>query len=138
MIAAVDIPVTVKTRIGVDEQDSYDALKAFVEALAAAGCRSFTIHARKAWLSGLSPKENREVPPLRYDVVYALKRAFTALEIILNGGVQSLAAAAEHLLQVDGVMIGRELGRASCRKRGLRPVSPRVSAVLLITKNHTI
>src|SRR3546814_4079722 len=107
MIAAVDIPVTVKTRIGVDEQDSYDALKAFVEALAAAGCRSFTIHARKAWLSGLSPKENREVPPLRYEVVYALKRDFPQLEIVLNGGVQSLDEAAAHLRQVDGVLIGR-------------------------------
>ncbi|HEY9550553.1 MAG TPA: tRNA dihydrouridine(20/20a) synthase DusA [Kiloniellaceae bacterium] len=107
MIEAVDIPVTVKTRIGVDAQDSYEALQAFVAQIAAAGCRSFTIHARKAWLSGLSPKENREVPPLRYDVVYALKRDFPALEIILNGGVQSLEAAAAHLRQVDGVMIGR-------------------------------
>lgn len=107
MLEAVDIPVTVKTRIGVDAQDSYAALQAFVAQIAAAGCRSFTIHARKAWLSGLSPKENREVPPLRYDVVYALKRDFPALEIILNGGVQSLEAAAAHLRQVDGVMIGR-------------------------------
>src|SRR3546814_19128766 len=102
MIAAVDIPVTVKTRIGVDEQDSYDALKAFVEALAAAGCRSFTIHARKAWLSGLSPKENREVPPLRYEVVYALKRDFPQLEIVLNGGVQSPDEAADRKRGVEG------------------------------------
>src|SRR3546814_11426808 len=100
MIAAVDSPVTVKTRIGVDEQDSYDALKAFVEALAAAGCRSFTIHARKAWLSGLSPKENREVPPLRYAVVYALKRDFPQPEIVLNGRVQSLDEEAAPLPQV--------------------------------------
>ena len=107
MIAAVDIPVTVKTRIGVDEQDSYAALQAFVAKIAAAGCRSFTIHARKAWLSGLSPKENREVPPLRYDVVYDLKRDFPDLEIVLNGGVQSLEEAAAHLTKVDGVMIGR-------------------------------
>jgi tRNA-dihydrouridine synthase A len=107
MIAAVDIPVTVKTRIGVDEQDSYAALQAFVAKIAAAGCRSFTIHARKAWLSGLSPKENREVPPLRYDVVYDLKRDFPDLEIVLNGGVQSLEEAAAHLARVDGVMIGR-------------------------------
>src|SRR3546814_5054264 len=85
MIAAVDIPVTVKTRIGVDEQDSYAALKAFVEALAAAGCRSFTIHARTAWLSGLSPKENREVPPLRYEVVYDLKAVFQQIAIGLRG-----------------------------------------------------
>src|SRR5512138_286529 len=108
MIAAVDIPVTVKTRIGVDETDSYEALQAFVATLAAAGCRSFTIHARKAWLSGLSPKENREIPPLRYEVVYDLKRDFPDLEVVLNGGVQSLEEAAAHLRQgVDGVMIGR-------------------------------
>jgi tRNA-dihydrouridine synthase A len=107
MIAAVDIPVTVKTRIGVDETDSYEALQAFVTRIAATGCRSFTIHARKAWLSGLSPKENREVPPLRYEVVYDLKRDFPELEIILNGGVQSLDEAAAHLEKVDGVMIGR-------------------------------
>ncbi len=107
MIGAVDVPVTVKTRIGVDEVDSYEALVAFVEKIAAAGCRSFTIHARKAWLSGLSPKENREVPPLRYDVVYALKRDFPDLEIILNGGVLTLDDAQAHLQQVDGVMVGR-------------------------------
>jgi tRNA-dihydrouridine synthase A len=107
MIAAVDVPVTVKTRIGVDETDSYEALQAFVAKVAAAGCRCFTIHARKAWLSGLSPKENREVPPLRYEVVYALKRDFPELEIVLNGGVQSLEEAQAHLAQVDGVMIGR-------------------------------
>lgn len=107
MIGAVDVPVTVKTRIGVDEVDSYEALVAFVEKIAAAGCRSFTIHARKAWLSGLSPKENREVPPLRYDVVYALKRDLPDLEIILNGGVLTLDEAQAHLQQVDGVMVGR-------------------------------
>lgn len=107
MIEAVAIPVTVKTRIGVDDCDSYEALAAFVVMLAAAGCRSFTIHARKAWLSGLSPKENREVPPLRYEMVYALKRDFPDLEIVINGGVQSLEAAAAHLHHVDGVMIGR-------------------------------
>jgi tRNA-dihydrouridine synthase A len=107
MIEAVDIPVTVKTRIGVDDQDSYEDLTAFVEKVAATGCTSFTIHARKAWLSGLSPKENREVPPLRYDVVYDLKRDFPELEIVLNGGVQSLDEAEAHLEKVDGVMIGR-------------------------------
>jgi len=107
MITAVEIPVTVKTRIGVDDQDSYEDLTAFVEKVAATGCTSFTIHARKAWLSGLSPKENREVPPLRYDVVYDLKRDFPALEIVLNGGVQSLDEAEAHLEKVDGVMIGR-------------------------------
>jgi tRNA-dihydrouridine synthase A len=107
MTAAVNIPVTVKTRIGVDDQDSYADLTAFVEKVAATGCTSFTIHARKAWLSGLSPKENREVPPLRYDVVYDLKGDFPNLEIVLNGGVQSLDDAEAHLEKVDGVMIGR-------------------------------
>ena len=107
MIEAVAIPVTVKTRIGVDAQDSYEALQAFIAKIAAAGCTSFTIHARKAWLSGLSPKENREVPPLRYDVVYDLKRDFPDLEIVLNGGVQNLDEAERHLAKVDGVMIGR-------------------------------
>ena len=107
MIAAVETPVTVKTRIGVDEVDSYEALTAFVSKVAAAGCRTFTIHARKAWLSGLSPKENREIPPLRYDVVYNLKRDFPELEIVLNGGVQSLDEAEVHLERSDGVMIGR-------------------------------
>ncbi|MGF1631562.1 MAG: tRNA dihydrouridine(20/20a) synthase DusA [Kiloniellaceae bacterium] len=107
MIDAVDIPVTVKTRIGVDERDSYAALQVFVAGVAAVGCRSFAIHARKAWLSGLSPKENREVPPLRYEVVYDLKRDFPDLEIVLNGGVQSLEEAQAHLAKVDGVMIGR-------------------------------
>jgi len=107
MIDAVDIPVTVKTRIGVDDVDSYEALRGFVAKVAGTGCRSFTIHARKAWLSGLSPKENREVPPLRYEVVYDLKRDFPDLEIVLNGGVQSLDEAEMHLARTDGVMIGR-------------------------------
>ena len=104
---AADLPVTVKTRIGIDDRDSFAELTDFVGRVSAAGCRSFTIHARKAWLQGLSPKQNREVPPLRYDVVYALKRAFPALEIVLNGGVQDLEAAETHLAQVDGVMMGR-------------------------------
>ena len=107
MIAAVAIPVTVKTRIGVDDQDSYEALQAFVATVAEAGCRTFTIHARKAWLSGLSPKQNREIPPLRYEVVHALKRDFPDLQIVLNGGVMDLDEAEAHLTQVDGVMIGR-------------------------------
>lgn len=107
MIEAVDVPVTVKTRIGVDDVDSYAALAGFVEKIATTGCRSFTIHARKAWLSGLSPKENREVPPLRYEVVYDLKRDFPELEVVLNGGVQSLDEAEAHLEKADGVMIGR-------------------------------
>ncbi len=107
MAEAVDIPVTVKSRIGIDERDSYEELAVFIEAVAARGCRTFIIHARKAWLSGLSPKQNREVPPLRYEFVQRIKADFPALEIILNGGVDSLTAAAEHLSALDGVMIGR-------------------------------
>jgi len=107
MRGATGLPVTVKTRIGVDERDSFEELCDFVSKVSAAGCRSFTIHARKAWLQGLSPKENREIPPLRYDVVYNLKRQFRDLEIVLNGGVMDLDAAEGHLRQVDGVMIGR-------------------------------
>lgn len=107
MAEAVDIPVTVKSRIGIDERDSYEELAAFIEAVAARGCRTFIIHARKAWLSGLSPKQNREVPPLRYEFVRRIKADFPALKIILNGGVDSLTAAEEHLSALDGVMIGR-------------------------------
>jgi tRNA-dihydrouridine synthase A len=107
MAAASALPVTVKTRIGIDERDSYADLKDFVETVAAAGCRSMTVHARKAWLQGLSPKQNREVPPLDYGRVYRLKEDFPELEIVLNGGVQSLDEAAQHLERVDGVMIGR-------------------------------
>lgn len=104
---AVDIPVTVKSRIGIDDADSYEGLVAFVERVAETGCRYFTVHARKAILSGLSPKENREIPPLKYDYVYRLKQDFPTLEVVLNGGVQSLEEAQEHLAHVDGVMIGR-------------------------------
>ncbi len=107
MRAACDLPVTVKTRIGIDDRDSYAELADFVGTVAGAGCATFIIHARKAWLRGLSPKQNRELPPLDYDRVYTLKRDFPALEIVLNGGVQSLEAAAAHLARVDGVMIGR-------------------------------
>jgi len=108
MIEAVQIPVTLKTRIGIDNQDSYEALTSFISQIADAGCKTFIIHARKAWLQGLSPKENREIPPLRYDWVHRLKQDFPQLEIILNGGIKTLAQAAEQLKQVDGVMIGRE------------------------------
>ncbi|MGA7801184.1 MAG: tRNA dihydrouridine(20/20a) synthase DusA, partial [Gammaproteobacteria bacterium] len=108
MAAAVTVPVTVKTRIGVDEHDSYESLYGFVDAVAAAGCRTLIVHARKAWLQGLSPKENREVPPLRYDVVYRLKADFPDLEIVVNGGVHGLDEAQHHLRHVDGVMIGRQ------------------------------
>lgn len=107
MQGASDILVTVKSRIGIDDADSYEGLVAFVERIAATGCRYFTVHARKAILNGLSPKENREIPPLKYDYVYRLKQDFPNLEIVLNGGVQSLEEAADHLAHVDGVMIGR-------------------------------
>ena len=108
MQATVQIPVTVKTRIGVDDQDSYPELQFFIDQVAKAGCQSFILHARKAWLKGLSPRENREIPPLRYDVVYQLKRDFPSLEIIINGGIKTLDEMQKHLQHVDGVMIGRE------------------------------
>ncbi len=107
MQQAVDIPVTVKCRLGIDRDDSYEALESFVEKVAESGCRYFTVHARKAWLDGLSPKENRSIPPLRYEYVYRLKQAFPQLHISINGGIDSLDAAVQHLQQVDGVMIGR-------------------------------
>jgi tRNA-dihydrouridine synthase A len=107
MIAATRLPVTIKTRIGVDERDSYGELLAFVRRIADVGCRSFAIHARKAWLHGLSPKENREIPPLRWDVVHRLKADNPDLEIVLNGGVEHLDQVETQLGLVDGVMIGR-------------------------------
>jgi tRNA-dihydrouridine synthase A len=108
MSQAVTLPVTVKSRIGIDERDSYEELAHFIATVADAGCRTFIVHARKAWLSGLSPKQNREVPPLRYDRVYQLKQDFPQLEIIVNGGITSLNQAEDMLKQVDGVMVGRE------------------------------
>ena len=111
MTDAVDLPVTVKTRIGIDHQDGYEPLARFVATVAAAGCTTFIVHARKAWLAGLSPRENRTVPPLRYDVVRRLKTDFPHLEVIINGGIPSLDAAAEHLTRVDGVMMGRAVAR---------------------------
>jgi tRNA-dihydrouridine synthase A len=108
MRAAVAIPVTVKTRIGIDDLDSYEHLARFIEVVAAAGCRTFIIHARKAWLSGLSPRENREVPPLRYEVAAQVKRDFPALEVVLNGGITTLDQVRGHLATFDGVMVGRE------------------------------
>ncbi|WP_081035211.1 tRNA dihydrouridine(20/20a) synthase DusA [Vibrio fluvialis] len=109
MKEVVDIPVTVKTRIGIDDQDSYEFLTNFVTLVSEkGGCEQFTIHARKAWLSGLSPKENREIPPLDYPRAYQLKQDFPHLTIAVNGGVKTLAEAKEHLQHLDGVMIGRE------------------------------
>jgi tRNA-dihydrouridine synthase A len=108
MRAAVRMPVTVKTRIGIDRDESTERLYRLVDAVKAAGCTTLIVHARKAWLDGLSPKENREIPPLRYEVVHALKRAHPDLEIVLNGGLTTLDQCREHLGGVDGVMLGRE------------------------------
>ena len=108
MQEAVSIPVTVKTRTGVDEHDSYAELVHFVERLTGAGLECLIVHARKAWLSGLSPKQNRDVPPLCYERVYRLKADFPALQVHINGGIKTLDAVAQHLEHVDGVMIGRE------------------------------
>jgi len=107
MAAASPLPVTVKHRIGIDERDSYGELLAFVDALAAAGCARFSVHARKAWLEGLDPKQNRTIPPLRHELVHQLKRDRPQLTIELNGGLQDLADCRQQLQQVDGVMVGR-------------------------------
>jgi tRNA-dihydrouridine synthase A len=108
MRQVVSVPVTVKTRIGVDEKDSYAELSRFVSLLVDAGLERLIVHARKAWLEGLSPKQNREVPPLLYDRVYRIKQDFPSLEVHINGGVTTLDQVETHLQQVDGVMIGRE------------------------------
>jgi tRNA-dihydrouridine synthase A len=107
MAAAVDIPVTVKCRIGVDDQDEYADLQRFTEIMLEAGVRVLVVHARKAWLQGLSPKENREIPPLDYERVYRLKREFAGLAVVINGGITSVEQVLTHLGQVDGVMLGR-------------------------------
>lgn len=105
--ASITVPVTVKTRIGIDHHDSHAFLDDFVGRVAEAGCQTFIIHARKAWLRGLSPKENREIPPLNYHRVYQLKRDFPALKVIINGGIRTIEDALAHLAYVDGVMVGR-------------------------------
>jgi tRNA-dihydrouridine synthase A len=107
MREAVSIPVTVKSRIAIDDLDEWPTLEDFVRKVSAAGCTRFIVHARKAWLQGLSPKENRDVPPLRYELVYRLKSEFPHLDISINGGIKTMDAAADHLKQVDGVMMGR-------------------------------
>jgi tRNA-dihydrouridine synthase A len=107
MQKTVSLPVTVKCRLGVDDQDPEESLRRLIGQCAAAGVTRFAVHARKAWLKGLSPKENRDVPPLDYELVYCVKRENPSLEIILNGGIQDLDRAATHLTQVDGVMLGR-------------------------------
>jgi len=107
MQAAVAVPVTVKCRIGIDDQDGEADLETFISTVASAGCRTFIVHARKAWLQGLSPKENREIPPLDYDRVARLKARHPHLEIVLNGGISTIEDAARHLAIFDGVMLGR-------------------------------
>ena len=108
MRTAVQIPVTVKTRIGINHQDSFEQLCAFIEYVASAGCSTFILHARKAWLRGLSPRQNREIPPLNYQQVYDVKKLYPHLCIVINGGVKSLDQVEHHLQHVDGVMMGRE------------------------------
>jgi tRNA-dihydrouridine synthase A len=104
---AVTVPVTVKCRIGVDDQDDYADLQHFTDTMLEAGVEVLVVHARKAWLEGLSPKENREIPPLDYQRVYRLKREFPQLVVVINGGITTVEAVREHLMHVDGVMLGR-------------------------------
>jgi len=108
MVDVVDMPVTVKHRIGIDQVESYDFVRDFVGTVSQAGCSTFIVHARNAWLKGLSPKDNREIPPLRYVWAYQLKRDFPDLVVVLNGGVTTTEQVQAHLAQVDGVMLGRE------------------------------
>ncbi|MFA6037793.1 MAG: tRNA dihydrouridine(20/20a) synthase DusA [Legionellales bacterium] len=114
MQQSVNIPITVKTRIGIDKFDDYAFLKTFIETVQQAPCKTFIIHARKAWLKGLSPKQNREVPPLQYDTVYQIKKDYPHLDIIINGGITTKEQAAQHLQHVDGVMIGRSAYENPC------------------------
>jgi len=108
MVDVVEVPVTVKHRIGIDKNEDYAFVRDFVGTVAQAGCQVFIVHARNAWLQGLSPKENREIPPLRYDMAYRLKQDFPSLQIVVNGGITNNVDIATHLQQVDGVMLGRE------------------------------
>ena len=107
MVEACDVPVTVKCRLGVDDDHDYGRFRAFIDEVAAAGCRMFVVHARNAWLQGLSPKENREVPPLRYDWAYRLKRERPDLQVLVNGGIATAEEATAHLQHVEGAMLGR-------------------------------
>ncbi len=136
MQSAIGIPVTVKHRLGVDRIDDHDFVHRFVDAIAAAGCRTLIVHARNAVLKGLSPKDNREVPPLRYAEVYRLKREFPALTIVINGGITDWPQIEQHLAQVDGVMLGRAayhdpylLAQADKRFRGEAPSPTRAQVV---------
>lgn len=107
MKEAVSIPVTVKTRIGIDHEDSYAFFSDFVHAIVAAGCDKLIVHARKAWLSGLNPKQNRSIPPINYDYVYAIKEELPGLAVVINGNIKDCASVLSHLKKVDGVMLGR-------------------------------
>jgi tRNA-dihydrouridine synthase A len=108
LVDVVDVPVTVKHRIGIDKIESYEFVRDFVGTVSEAGCNTFIVHARNAWLQGLSPKQNREIPPLRYELVHRLKHDFPALEFSINGGISTNAQVHEHLRLLDGVMVGRE------------------------------
>jgi tRNA-dihydrouridine synthase A len=108
MKANVEIPVTVKCRIGIDAMESFEEFENFIRIVASAGCDTFIVHARKAWLQGLSPKQNREIPPLRYDYVHELKKNMPELSILINGGIKSIETVQQQLEYVDGVMLGRE------------------------------
>ena len=108
MMAKVSIPVTVKCRIGIDDMEGYQPLENFIDVVAQGGCDTFIVHARKAWLKGLSPKQNREIPPLKYDYVHRLKSEKPGLTVVINGGIKSIETAQQQLEHVDGVMIGRE------------------------------
>jgi tRNA-dihydrouridine synthase A len=141
MKAAVAIPVTVKCRIGIDDQDPEEALEAFAAAVEAAGVDALIVHARKAWLKGLSPRENRDVPPLDYDVVFRLKARHPDLPVVLNGGIASIQDARAHLARVDGVMMGRAAYQEPWRLLAVDPLifgepapfaSPKDAALALI------
>jgi tRNA-dihydrouridine synthase A len=141
MKAAVKIPVTVKCRLGIDEQEPDEALFSFTEVVKAAGTDALIVHARKAWLKGLSPRENRDVPPLDYSIVHRLKRAHPDLEIVLNGGIASLEQAQDQLSHVDGVMLGRAAYQEPWRLLGVDPLlfgepapfdSPKAAALALM------
>ncbi len=143
MRSAVKVPVTVKCRIGVDDQDPAESLFTFVDKVAEAGCEVFIVHARKAWLDGLSPKENREIPPLDYPLVASLKKARPALTIVLNGGVTTIDQAAAHLESFEGVMLGRAaygepgiLATVDARIFGDRIDAPRIEDIVREMSNY--
>lgn len=136
---AVSIPITVKHRVGLDHEEKYEFVRDFVKIVSETGCKTFIVHARNAILKGLSPKENREIPPLKYNYAYRLKMDFPALEIILNGGIKTWAEVDAHLLHVDGVMIGREAYHnpylfADCDQRFYGGINPSINREEVIKK----